>query len=552
MSAWKVNKIDVTNEFIGENNKIIKKKRVCAYARVSTKELEQLASLCNQIEAYEEQIKNNPEWEFAGIFYDKGFSGTSMKKRAEFQRMMDHAKNGDFDMIITKSISRFARNTIDALSLIQELRTKGIEIIFEKENISSHHCSFDLLISVYSSFAEEESKSMSNNCQWSIKKRMKSGANNTAYMYGYDFNEKGEFIIKEDEAEIVRFIFNAYIEGKTANEIVNALYEKGVKTFFDHDKFNPSVVRKMIRNEKYCGNVMLQKTYVPKVGVRYSLSNYNQKDKYFIENNHEGIISVETFEKAQAILESRRQTFSANEGTRSKLTDYYKFVYSIETHRFYRHKINRKNTDKAVPFLHLFDFIGDTEVKPIYCSQIATAGEIIINAIKGDLKGFKAKVQQELDNKIKVADIENKIGLIESQVQELNKKFEYAKAMTIDDTAKDKILKRLSKQKIETDEKLASLNCEKIMNYSYFKNQKLFESKLKLCKEPTTTDLRLLFHNIITISRDELLFCIKLTNRNPSEIVLDNEVLNEPIIEGLFPFRQTRVKLNVKWKVIII
>lgn len=310
MSARKVSKIDVVNEFIDENNKIIKKKRVCAYARVSTKELEQLASLCNQIEAYEEQIKNNPEWEFAGMFYDKGFSGTSMKKRVEFQRMMDHAKNGDIDMIITKSISRFARNTIDTLSMVRELKKYNVEVFFETEGLSSFHTHSEFILTILASVAQEEARIQSEKVRWGIAHRFKHGVVRVGGygVFGFDKDENKNLIVNKKEARMVRKIFDMFLSGTNITDLVIYLNKNKVpKHHGRKTEWNATHVTNLLRNEKYCGDALLQKTITLDYLTHKALKNDNIAPKYYVSNNHDGIVTKKVFKAVQTKLDLLEQ-----------------------------------------------------------------------------------------------------------------------------------------------------------------------------------------------------------------------------------------------------
>ena len=244
--------------------KSIKKtlKKVCAYARVSTDSEEQLTSYESQIKHYSEYIKSNPEWEFVGIYADEGISGTQVKNRTEFQRMIDDALGGKIDIIIAKSISRFARNTVDTLNNVRLLREHNIDVYFEKENIHTLLLDSEMFLTLYSAFAQAESESLSMNVKLGLKAKMKRGEFvGNVKCYGYDWiKETKKLKINEEQAEVVRQIFNWYVDGIGSYTIAKKLNEEKVKTNRG-GKWTPSSVRQIIRNEKYVGDLINQKTY---------------------------------------------------------------------------------------------------------------------------------------------------------------------------------------------------------------------------------------------------------------------------------------------------
>lgn len=252
----KIKNIDELNKSQPSNIKL----RVAAYARVSTDSDEQLVSLKAQREHYENYIKSNPEWEFAGLYYDEGISGTKMEKRPELLRMIRDCENDRIDFIITKSISRFARNTTDCLELVRQLMAIGIFIFFEKENLNTGDMESELMLSILSGFAAEESASISQNTTWSINKRFQNGN----YIigsppYGYA-NENGEMIIIPEEAEVVKRIFSECLSGKGGSVIAKGLNRDKIPARRGNHWSSGTVVD-MLRNEKYKGDALFQKTY---------------------------------------------------------------------------------------------------------------------------------------------------------------------------------------------------------------------------------------------------------------------------------------------------
>lgn len=276
--------------------------RVAAYCRVSTKLEQQEGSYEAQISYYTEKIKSNPSWQLAGIYADDGISATNTKKRDDFNAMIDDCMAGKIDMIITKSVSRFARNTVDSLQTIRKLKEKNIAILFEKEGVNTLEGSGELLITILSSQAQEESRNISENTRWGITRRFENGiiAVNHKKFMGYTKDKKsGELVIVPEQAEIVRGIFRMYLEGSSILEITRALEEDKIKTVTGKDTWHPGVIEKMLSNEKYMGDALLQKTYTVDFLTKKRVKNDGIVPQYYIEDNHEAIIPKEIFYKVQ-------------------------------------------------------------------------------------------------------------------------------------------------------------------------------------------------------------------------------------------------------------
>ncbi|MBU5314526.1 recombinase family protein [Tissierella carlieri] len=276
--------------------------RVAAYCRVSTKLEQQEGSYEAQIDYYTEKINSNPNWKLAGIYADDGISATNTKKRDDFNAMIEDCMAGKIDMIITKSVSRFARNTVDALQTIRKLKEKNIAILFEKEGVNTLEGSGELLITILSSQAQEESRNISENTRWGIVRRYENGiitVNHKKFM-GYTKDKKtGELVIVPGQAETVRRIFRMYLEGSSILQITRALEADKVKTVTGKDTWHASVIERMLINEKYMGDALMQKTYTVDFLTKKRVKNNGIVPQYYIEDNHEAIIPKEIFYKVQ-------------------------------------------------------------------------------------------------------------------------------------------------------------------------------------------------------------------------------------------------------------
>lgn len=281
--------------------------RVAAYCRVSTDDEEQLTSYEAQKNYYTDKIMTNKEWTMAGIFADEGITGTSARKRPEFLRMIRQCKQGKIDIVLTKSISRFARNTVDCLNYVRALKELGIAVIFEKENMNTLEIDSEILITMLGAFAQSESESISANVRWGIRQAMKEGKATIQYkyLYGYRKGDDSKPEIIPDQAEVVRKIYDMFLSGTPVRGIQEYLNTSAVPNINGEPKWARSAIDSILTNEKYCGDVLLQKTYIDDCINKKVKKNTGQLPMYLVQNHHEGIISRETFDAAQAELARR-------------------------------------------------------------------------------------------------------------------------------------------------------------------------------------------------------------------------------------------------------
>lgn len=315
-------------------SKIPSKKRVAAYARVSSGKDAMLHSLSAQVSYYSNLIQNNNEWSYVGVYADEAVTGTK-DNREQFNKLLDECRNKKIDMIITKSISRFARNTVTMLETVRELKELNVDVFFEKENIHSMSGDGELMLTILASFSQEESRSVSENCKWRIRKGFEQGELiNLRFIYGYRI-EKGKIEIYEEEAQIVRMIFQDYLDGYGCTVIAKKLREMNVKKLRD-GKWNSERVADIIKNEKYIGNALLQKKYVKDHLTKKLIKNKGTVPQYYAEETHPAIIDSETFKRAQEIMKANRIKYKCEPGKKS-----YAFTSKIQCGiccKNYRHK----------------------------------------------------------------------------------------------------------------------------------------------------------------------------------------------------------------------
>lgn len=282
-------------------------RRTAGYARVSTKEEEQQNSYEAQIEYYTKYIQAHEGWIFIDMYADEGITGTSIRKRKDFNRMVQDAMDGKLDLIVTKSVSRFARNTVDTLTTVRQLKEKGVEVFFEEQNIYTFDPKCELLLTIMSSVAQEEARSISENVRWGLRKRMKDGKIILPYkqFLGYEKGEDGIPQIVEKEARLVKRIYTLFLDGMTPSGIAKLLTTQKIPSPAGKKKWEPSTVKSILTNEKYRGSALLQKTYTVDFLTKETKVNEGEVQQYYIEKSHPAIIPPEVFELVQYEMKAR-------------------------------------------------------------------------------------------------------------------------------------------------------------------------------------------------------------------------------------------------------
>lgn len=324
-----------------ERKKLDKKRKVAAYCRVSTDNEDQANSFESQQRYFKQYIEHHPDWELYEIFADEGISGTNTKKRKQFNRMIACAKNGDFDLIITKEISRFARNTLDSIYYTRDLKKHGVAVIFMNDGINTMDGDAELRLAIMSSIAQEESRKTSERVKWGQKRQMEQGVVFGRSMLGYDVRG-GKMYINEEGAKIVRLIFHKFVnEGKGTHVIARELREEGIRPMRVKEWQN-TVILRVIRNEKYCGDLVQKKTYTPDFLSHEKKYNRGQEEFVIIKDHHEPIISRELFEKANRILDEK----SLSQEGKAKHSNRYPFSGKIKCGRCGASYVARYKTRK--------------------------------------------------------------------------------------------------------------------------------------------------------------------------------------------------------------
>ena len=318
MSNARIIEIPATRQIRSGKNNTMRKMRVAAYCRVSTEEEEQQGSFEIQKLYYTEKINSTPEWEVAGIYADDGISGVHTKKCDGFNRMIQDCKKRKIDLILTKSISRFARNTLDSIQYVRMLKQMGIAVVFEKENINTATMNSEMILTVLSAFAQAESESISQNVARGKRMGYKHGKFAFPYgrIIGYRKGTGGKPEIIPEQAEVIRLIFNSYLQGDSLQSIKAKLETVGALTARGNTAWSAQSIQRILQNEKYCGDVLLQKTFTEDVLTGAHKKNTGQLPQYYIENYHEGIVSKQIFREVQAEIARRNSKSAANQRKR--------------------------------------------------------------------------------------------------------------------------------------------------------------------------------------------------------------------------------------------
>ena len=407
------------------------KKKVAAYCRVSTDNEDQANSFESQQRYFRQYIERNPDWELYAIFADEGISGTNTKKRKEFNRMIECAKNGDFDLIITKEISRFARNTLDSIFYTRDLKKHGVGVIFLNDNINTLDGDAELRLAIMSSIAQEESRKTSERVKWGQKRQMEQGVVFGRSMLGYDVKD-GKMTINEDGAKIVRLIFHKFVdEGKGTHVIARELREEGIEPMRVKEWQN-TVILRVIRNEKYCGDLVQKKTYTPDFLSHEKKYNRGQEEFVIIKDHHEPIISRELFDKANRILDAK----SLSQEGKAKHSNRYPFSGKIKCGRCGASYVARYKTRKdgsRYKAWRCYEAANhgrphiDKAGNQVGCSGESIRNEDAIYLLYLVCRELKINRQKVVDNLTKTIDAVMRIDLTGTSTSTLSEKIEEAK-----------------------------------------------------------------------------------------------------------------------------
>lgn len=408
--------------------------RMAAYCRVSTDSAEQKTSYETQKQVYTDMIARRKDWTMVGIYADEGISGTRADKRPEFNKMIKDCLAGKIDYIITKSVSRFARNTVECLEFVRMLKARNIGILFEEQNIDTLKCDSELYLVIYAGFAQSESESMSKNITWAFRKNFEEGkvVINYKRMVGYRKGEDGKPEIVPEEAEIVRNIFEWFLAGRTPREIVAMLQADGVQTKCGKVKWQVSTILRILKNEKFCGDAILQKTVTLDCISKTHKKNTGEAPMYYVHNNHDPIISRETFNKAQEELLRRNALKPATSSTVTAQGRYSRYALSEILHcdecgSRYKRCTWTSSGEKQI----VWRCVNRLQFGKKYCKSSPTIGEDILHqAIVRAINHFNQEnettyrllMKASLSDALGIGGSNEEMELLTRRIDSLNKK----------------------------------------------------------------------------------------------------------------------------------
>lgn len=472
--------------------------RVAPYCRVSTDSEEQKNSYNSQLKYYQELITRRPEWVFVDIYADEAISGTLDYKRTDFMRMINDALNGRIDLIITKSISRFARNTLDTLKYVRMLKEKNIAVLFEEENINTLEMSGELLLTILSSVAQQESENISEHVKLGIKmKRERGELVGFNRCLGYKANyETNTLEIVEEEAEVVRYIFDRYIQGAGSTIIARELNELGKKPI-KGNKFRESSIRGIIRNEKYKGDILMGKTFTIDAISHKRVKNYGEEDMYYIEKHHEPIVSEETYNKAIEILEKRAQNRRLGHGKGferySRKYAFSSMIYCGCCNKIYIRRNWNSGTKNSKRVWQCTTLVKKGKE---FCSQSKGIPEEIIeqcfleayNLLVNNNKEIIETFISNMENALREIGKDGIIDKIDKEIKKLNYKMNNLVDLKIDDSISDeqfekkkrKIAEDIEKKEKQRKEIQEEIQSEEAINLRLEKFKKIFADRVIL------------------------------------------------------------------------
>lgn len=499
--------------------------RVASYSRVSTDFEEQLTSFHTQKTYYTDLIMRTPEWTLAGTYADEGLSGASAEKRPDFMRMYRHCKKGKIDLIITKSISRFARNTLDSIGYVRKLKAMGVGVYFEKENINTLEENSEVVLTILASLAQEELNSLSQNVKMGKRMAMQEGKVFFQYerLYAYKKGADGQPEVISEEAEIVKRIYTRYLAGESVISIVNALNDEGILSPQKKSGWTDATIRKIIENERYCGDVILQKTYVTDPISKKVKKNNGELPKVYIKNNHTPIVSREMYERVQ---QERTRRSSKRKVSKHSITEQGKYSgkYALseilqcgECGTPYKRRVWTKRSGEKVP---VWRCISRLENATKYCKDSPTLDEqslhdAIMQAINATrtsrremMPFFNAHMERTLREQAKggidVAQVETRIAELKAATM----------ALVRQSTAESSVGDNLGRLKAMSDEIKAL--CDMLAKYKQSCNSdsdikrrmneitEILENEPEDCTAYNDTLVRQLIHTIKVIGEDKL------------------------------------------------
>ncbi|MDO9628783.1 MAG: recombinase family protein [Acholeplasmataceae bacterium] len=533
------------------NNNYKTLKRVAAYARVSTKLEMQSSSLALQIRHYAKEIIFNPEYIFAGIYADHGKSGTSMKSRDGLQDLLKKIYAGHIDLVLVKSLSRFARNTIDALTIIKETRKLGVEFYFEKEGISSLDPAIDMLFTMMASMAEQESDSMSQNISWSFQKQAQKGKVSLHKCIGYTLTKDKKFIINENEALIIRKIFQMKLDGSSNSDIFDYVSTTGLKTINGYNFTQNSQILGILKDIKYTGQVVWGKTYRGKLNnEKVTFKNDGEKPKYIIKNHHEPIIDINVFNQVQELLGGTKINHPHEKNTKNEMN---RFVYSLMHEKYLYVKSKHKDNPK-------YDLLeNDNARKPgsprIYSRNATHVLRKATIALARNFSELESKFDKHVNSLLNVKPMNKKLSVLGEEIRKY--KNEYFTLIKNDHLEKAELalLGELEESIIKLSMDYVRLEDETLPIKDQMNHIKRIKKSIESIELPMVdlpiNAIKEIFDVMVVVNPENYIAVINASGKKFDADTLKKVTEMKPLLESICIARTKKIK-NIKWKIVFI
>jgi len=525
-------------------------KRVAAYARVSTKQEMQESSLDLQVRHYAKEIIFNPDYIFAGIYYDHGKSGTSMVKRDGLQALLKKVYAGHIDLVLVKSLSRFARNTIDALNVIRETRKKGVEFFFEKENLSSLDSTIDMILTMMAGLAEAESQQISSNIRWGHRSRARNGKVPIYPTFGYDITEDKKYAINEIQATAVKNVYQMYIEDKKLSEILTYLNDHGFKTINNKPFESSQQIKTILTSEKYIGRITYGKSFAKIDGrEKKSVINNGEQPKYIINNHHEAIIDIDTYNEVQSILKEKNEKRKKVQNTDK--SNYEKFAYSIRHESFLQRKRKGVIDDEGVEPTPYF---RKSSVSKFYVKHTSKVLFRSLNALSRKFGRMEALFDAQVDDILSKQRLTAMLGEQEKIVEDYMRQYYRLQRKTIKDKKDRMMLYELETLIIQESMNYNALEDEYNTIEDRFNHALDLKKLIKDLKYPmealTPDNVNNIFDGFLIEDIDRYIAFINISNKELTPDAMKNAAANPPLHTGTYKTKG-RIDAEIKWSIIL-
>ena len=529
-----------------------KMKRVAAYARVSTKNELQESSLDLQVKHYAKEIIFNPDYIFAGIYYDHGKSGTSMIKRDGLQALLKKIHAGQVDLVLVKSLSRFARNTLDALKVLQETRKLGVEFFFEKENISSLDTSIDMILTMIAGMAEAESQQMSSNIRWGSQSRAKNGQVKAFKTFGYVLDKDKKYAINELEAEAVRTIYQMKLDGKSNKEMLDYLNSNNFTTSVGKPFYTGSQITNILRDEKYIGKITYGKRYVKTEGFeKQSVINEGERPKYIISNHHESIIDDVTFNNVQEIIETAKRII--DKPAESNHSEYKRFVYSF-IHKAYLYRKKKYINDPKYDLLEN-DYFRNPHFPRFYVRHVSKVLLKSLNALDSKFRALEQRFDKQVNELLSKQSIEQRLEKQEELLNDYMRQYYQLERKSQKDSKDRALLFELEDIIIQESMKYTSiedeyLNIQDVLD-SLESIKKAIKQQSYPIKELDSKKVTQIFEKFVIVDKENYVSLINISGKELNLETMKNAVTREPLHEGSYK-TNGKSNLTITWRIILV